>query len=206
MPVEAISIPPKAKQDAPPKGPTGTAARPSTSSRAKVTSLEDDIGAALVLVNLPLLVMPGLALDEAEIAALAISLNDQCRRSPRFKKYVEKALTITSGGQLATVGLMIGARRAVRFGALRVVMGPQSDFIAPVVDAGLGDQLRKMAKLPPEQPRNSPAPPEEQMSFADLMAAMGVAPTARNPEQPQAPFTGNITPDMMRPAPPVPDA
>ena len=82
-------------------------------------SLETQLGASLVMANLPLLMLdPTDALDEAEIKALAKAIDAQCKTSPRFRKYVMAALEVTSGGQLVTTVGIIGLRRLARHGIL----------------------------------------------------------------------------------------
>ena len=184
-PPEPLAAPPR--PDAPPKRGRGRSA--GSSPRASTRSLETEIGAALVQANLPLMVFaPRDALDEAEVVALARALDAQAKRSVTFRKYVQRALEITSGGELLTVGAMIMARRAARHGMLRVVGVP--DATAQFVDAQLGDALRSIAKVAEPAPAYAPAPPEASES-APSNGASG-------------PIT--ITPDMMRPAPPAPDA
>jgi hypothetical protein len=75
----------------------------------------------LVFVNLVLLSIPPLAVDalsQDEITALARAIDQQCRQSPRFRKYVEAMLATGSGAGLIGVVIMIGARRAARHGML----------------------------------------------------------------------------------------
>jgi hypothetical protein len=113
----------------------------SKAPRAKVTkprsarapSLKTEIAAFLTLTNTLVIMSPlgtrpvaaihdpavdverrGDELDEPEINALAGALDAQCRRSPRFRKYVESVLTVGAGGQLVTVLGIIATRRAAR--------------------------------------------------------------------------------------------
>lgn len=109
----------------------GGAPRPTT------RKLKDEIAAFLTMVNSVVLMTPlgtkptmaafdpniqpthvGDELDEYEIGALAASIDRQCQRSPRFRRYVERVLGVGSGGTLlATVGI-IATRRAARHGVI----------------------------------------------------------------------------------------
>jgi hypothetical protein len=111
--------------------------KPSTAPRRGPKSLAPEIAAFLALVNGIVIVSPlgtrpveaitdvnveatrvGDELDAVEIAALAASIDAQCRRSPRFRKYVEGVLNAGSGGTLVTVIALIAARRAARHGII----------------------------------------------------------------------------------------
>jgi hypothetical protein len=81
--------------------------------------------------------LPVDALDSVEIDALAISIDDQCKRSPRFRQYVLQALKVQSATSLIAVVGMIGARRAARHGMIPAPMAAQ-------VDAGVGVALAMM--------------------------------------------------------------
>lgn len=112
-----------------------TPKRRTPTRRAAPASLKPEIAAFLTTTNMLLLMSPlgtrpamaaydpsiptekvGDELDAYEIEALAGALDAQCRRSPRFRKYVERMLTVGAGGQLVTVVGMIAARRAARHG------------------------------------------------------------------------------------------
>jgi hypothetical protein len=86
----------------------------------KVVPLETQIGALLTSLNLFIALSPWRkdALDPAEVAALAKAIDQQAKASPRFRKYVEVAVSAGSGGQLLGVIIMIGVRRAARHGYL----------------------------------------------------------------------------------------
>lgn len=104
-----------------PKGSKTRERAPSRPPRApSTTSLRIRIGGMLVFVNVFVQMSPlkGDALDVVEIEALAKAIDEQCKQSPRFRKYVEAMLSAGSGGQLLGVCLIIGARRASRHGAL----------------------------------------------------------------------------------------
>jgi hypothetical protein len=101
--------------------PKRNGASPKTTPRASTSkstrSLETQIGATLVVINMMVASVPRLnadALDATEIQALAKSIDLQCKTSPRFRKYVEAALSAGSGAGLLGVCIMIGARRAAR--------------------------------------------------------------------------------------------
>lgn len=124
-------------------------ARAKTASGPK--SLAPEIAAFLTMANMLVIMTPlgtrpvaaiydpavplehlGDELDDGEIKSLASALDAQCRRSPRFKKYVERVLGVGSGGALITVLGMIAARRLARHGVI-----PNGD----VVDYSLGVTL-----------------------------------------------------------------
>lgn len=141
LPPEAVNdTAPKRRRGRPPKDPNApTPIRRAGGRRAR--SLETQIGAALMTFNLAFYVIPPLrndALDDAEIIALAKALDQQARVSPTFRKYLVAALEATSGGQLMTVGLIIGARRLARH-----------NIILPTeADATLGFVLENITAAP----------------------------------------------------------
>lgn len=127
-------------------------------------SLAPEISAFLSLVNGVLIVSPlgtrpieaitdvnvaptriGDELDAAEITALAAGIDAQCRRSPRFRKYVEMVLGAGSGGTLMTVIALIAARRAARHGMLP----PDVDAMAGMI---LAADVGALAGLSDDQP------------------------------------------------------
>ena len=67
-----------------------------------------------------------------------MSIDDQCKRSPRFKSYVLQALKVQSATSLLAVVAMIGGRRAARHGIIPEAMQPQQ------LDAALGIALQMM--------------------------------------------------------------
>lgn len=84
-------------------------------SRAR--SLEGQIGGMLFIVNTPLQLIPALqrdALDTVEITALAKAIDQECQKSPRFRKYVESALKVQGATSLISIISLIAARRVVR--------------------------------------------------------------------------------------------
>lgn len=112
--------------------------------RPTTRSLEPQIAATLMAFNLALYVVPPLQrdmMDEAEITALARAIDAQCKQQPRFRKMVEGALSVTSGGQLLGVLVIMGARRASRHGIL-----------PPDADGVFGSMLAASV--------NTPRPPE----------------------------------------------
>lgn len=124
-----------------PRGrPRGSRTRPDAPSRA---SLETRIAGMLILANSVVYFVPGLArdaLDPTEITALAKAIDSQARQSPRFRRYIEAALTAGSGGQLFGVMAIIGMRRASRHGLL-----------PPEIDGTLGAMLANQP-TPPAPP------------------------------------------------------
>lgn len=116
--------------------------RPSTSLRTRV-------GGMLTFVNMFVMVTPirGDALDPIEIDALAKAIDEQCKQSPRFRKYVESMLSAGSGGQLLGVCIVIGARRAARHGVL-----------PPDMDGYLGGMLAQEASRVGTPPASDDTP------------------------------------------------
>ena len=128
-------------------------------------SLQPEIAALLTMANAVIVLSPlgtrpveaiadpsitpervGDELDAAEIAALAGAIDAQCRRSPRFRRYVESVLGVGSGGALVTVVAMIAARRAARHGIL-------PPMIDPMLGMAMGsDGLAALAAMPAPPP------------------------------------------------------
>jgi hypothetical protein len=78
-------------------------------------SLRTQIGGMLQLVNMPIqIISPKNALDAVEIDALAKSLDEECQRSARFRKYMEQMLAVQGGTSLILVVGAIAGRRVVR--------------------------------------------------------------------------------------------
>ena len=114
--------------------------------RSTTRSLEPQIAATLMAFNFALYLVPPLAadrLDELEITALARAIDAQAKQSLRFRKMIEGALTVTSGGQLLGVAMIIGARRASRHGIL-----------PPEADGQLGAMLSASLNAPSPEPVN----------------------------------------------------
>lgn len=84
-------------------------------------------------------------LDQMEIAHLAKSLDAQCQRSPRFKKYVETFLGVAAGGGILTIVAMIVARRAARHG----IIDPSLDVTFGRAMQGDLSALAEFAPSPP---------------------------------------------------------
>ena len=142
-PKETVSTPPTESAPKRRGRPPGSKNR----SSARTPSLENQIGALLVSMNFVVMIIPPLsrdALDDAEITALARAIDQQCKTSPRFRKYVETALAAGSGGQLMTVALMIVARRASRHGIL-----PEN------LDPAIGTMLASQTGPAPRSPFNT---------------------------------------------------
>lgn len=92
---------------------------PGRATTAKTTSLKPQIAGMLMTLNLALYVIPPLrvdVMDEVEIEALARAIDEQAKRSIRFRQYLETALAAGSGGTLFGVLAIMGARRAARHG------------------------------------------------------------------------------------------
>jgi len=110
--------------------------RPASTTR----SLEPQIASTLMALNFVCYVIPALQadrLDELEITALARAIDAEARNSAQFRKLVNGALTITSGGQLLGVVAIIAARRASRHG-----------FLPPEADGQLRGMLASSANAP----------------------------------------------------------
>jgi hypothetical protein len=133
-------------------------------------SLRAEIGAFLMMANSLVIMSPigtrpveaitdpnvmperiGDELDAAEIDALAGALDAQCRRSPRFRKYVESVLGAGSGGALVTVLGIIAARRASRHGIAPPMLDPMLGMMLA------GDGISALTDMPPA-PDRSPDP------------------------------------------------
>lgn len=104
---------------------TGGERKPSSRPRTR-GSLKPQIAAMLMTMNLALLVIPPLRqdiLDAVEIEALARALDEQAKQDARFRKMLESALAMGSGGTLIGVCAIIGVRRAARHG----ILPPETD-------------------------------------------------------------------------------
>lgn len=128
--------PPKVQEtgETPPKGrsvPKAAPGRPST------RSLKTEISGLIMTLNVFIMMIPPVskdALDMVEMDALADALDDQCKRSQKFRKAMESALSAGAGGTLFGIVAIIGARRAARHG---VIGGEKSEE----VDQMLGNLL-----------------------------------------------------------------
>lgn len=81
-------------------------------------------------LNLCIMLIPPLSKDQmdmVEIDALAEALDEQAKRSARFRKALESALAAGSGGTLVGVMAIIGARRAARHGMIGGEQGQEVD-------------------------------------------------------------------------------
>lgn len=143
IPKEPVADTVPKRRGRPPRDPSAPV------QRRKARSLEGQIGSALVMANLPLMMFAtGDALDNAEIEALAKAIDAQCQSSPRFRKYVQAALDASSGGQLITVSGIIIARRMARH-----------EFILPKeADAQLGRVIGSVAAAAPMPEPSSEEP------------------------------------------------
>lgn len=139
----ASELPPT--QEVPPRRGPGRPRKDGSAPRRSTRSLETEIGSLLVMVNLFVMATPIRqdALDMYEISALAKGIDQQCKQSPRFRKYVEALLGAGSGGALMGVVIMIGARRASRHGLLPAE-----------VDAGLGAMIQTSVSKQPAEPNS----------------------------------------------------
>lgn len=141
-------------------------------------SLRPEIGAFLTLINSAVLMTPlgtrpleavtdpnviptrvGDELDAAEIDALASALDTQCQRSARFRKYVERMLSVGAGGQLVSVVGIIATRRAARHGLAPAALDPMLGMMLAGggLDA-LGNMTPPVAPEPPDTVTGELAP------------------------------------------------
>lgn len=92
-------------------------------------------------------------LDEYEIVALAAAIDQQCTRSPRFRKYVESALSVGSGGALiSTIGI-IATRRASRHGLAPAMLDPMLGIMLA------GGGLEALGNMTPPAPADTAPDP-----------------------------------------------
>ena len=111
------------------------------SSPSRGRSLETQIGGMLFIVNTPLQLIPVLqrdALDSVEITALARAIDQECQKSPKFRKYVESALKVQGATSLISIVGLIVARRVVRH---EIVPIPAEMGGAAGVDLTLGSLI-----------------------------------------------------------------
>jgi hypothetical protein len=127
----------------------GAPQRPSTRGKSsrrtprKPSSLVPELTGMLTILNAALIVSPlgtrpmeaidnpnvqptriGDELDAVEITALATAIDAQAKRSPRFRKAIERFLQAGAGGQLVGIAGIILARRAARHGLIPPSLDP----------------------------------------------------------------------------------
>jgi len=128
---------PEAVQDTGEVPPRRGPGRPPGSGAKSTKSLKTEISGLLMTLNLAIMLIPPLSRDQmdmVEIDALADALDEQAKKSVRFRKALETALAAGSGGTLIGVCAIIGARRAARHG----LIGGEN---AQEVDQTLGNML-----------------------------------------------------------------
>ncbi len=112
------SLPPETKQSSEGEAaPKRRGRPPGSKNRNTRASLKTEIGGTLTIVNTALAFSPFAkdALDPIEIEALATALDEECKRSASFRRYVEyMTRTVSGGGSLLGVVAIIGVRRAAR--------------------------------------------------------------------------------------------
>ena len=114
-----------------PRDDAGNIIRPDGSTskaagRSKV-NLEAQLNGFVTVINTFVnAYKPLYALDPIEVAALVKALNQQCQVSPKFRKYIEKALSGFGGVNLVGVLVLIATRRVARSGILPIAEGPIS--------------------------------------------------------------------------------
>lgn len=89
-----------------------------------VTQLDIGNGMAIPIPEMRQITL-GDELDELEIMHLAKSLDAQCQRSPRFKRYVETFLGAAAGGGILAIVGIIAARRVARHGIIDPSLDPK---------------------------------------------------------------------------------
>jgi hypothetical protein len=93
----------------------GTSTGTGTSTTRTRVNLEDQISGFIQLINTVVMAFkPIMALEPIESLALAKALNQQCQTSPKFRKYLEKALAGYGSANLFGVVAMIAVRRVAR--------------------------------------------------------------------------------------------
>lgn len=121
-----------AKRRGRPAGPNSGTRR--TGGRRSTGSLRTQIGSLLVTINLPIQLLSAKnALDRVEIDALAKSIDEECQRDARFRKYVEQMLAVQGGTSIVLVVGAIAGRRVARNNLISV---PE-----PIGNQGLDDML-----------------------------------------------------------------
>jgi hypothetical protein len=118
-------------------------------------SLKTEIGGTLTLLNMGVQLSPLSrdALDAIEINALAEGLDEEARKSPQFRKYLEYAIGVTgAGGNLYAVLAIIATRRAARHGYLPEVVDQQLGTLLAMSTGKLGDVDKMMAEMPEPSP------------------------------------------------------
>lgn len=146
-------VPPRARSNE--KKPT--ARKPTSGSGGGSSkSIKDDIAAILIYANMMLApVLKGDVMDDVEILALAKAIDDQAKKSPRFRAAIQRMLTAMGGTSLIGVCIMIIGRRAARHG-----------LIAGEWDANLGMALAVSQMTQAQQMEMMEA------QMAQMMAAM----------------------------------
>lgn len=113
-------VPPKAKEE-----------KPKPKRAPSQRGLTNDIAALLIQANLMLApVLRDDVMDDVEILALAKAVDDQAKKSPRFRKALMRMVEMSGGSGLFSITLIIVGRRAARHG-----------MISPDWDAKLGAYL-----------------------------------------------------------------
>jgi len=129
------------RETAPKRGPQKAAPRPST------RSLKSEIASTLMTINLVLLMIPPLRADQmdmVEIEALADALDEQARKSPKFRKALEGALMAGSGAGLIGIIAIIAGRRAARHG---MIPSEADQMLGNMLAAGASAKARAHAGL-----------------------------------------------------------
>lgn len=109
------------------KNRPATGAAPKRGGSASYQSRRKKIGGTLTMFNMALQMTPLSSdrLDPLEIDALAKSLDEEARKSPTFRKYLDAALGVTGAGGLWSILGLIAIRRGARHGILPAAFDAQ---------------------------------------------------------------------------------
>lgn len=150
-------------------------------------SLANDIGQALIVANIMAAPFLGSdALDDAEILALAKGMDEQAKRSPRFRRMIEGALAVSGAGGLIGVVALIAGRRLARHRA---------------IDPAWDQRLEAMLRL--QNTGVDPGNPEQMEAAAEAVAAMMAQQQEQQPQEqtphgyPESGIGTPITPERV---------
>lgn len=142
-------LPPDVRET-PPATRRGPGRPRGSTNRRSTKSLRPQIASTLMAMNLVVYLTPFNkdALDEVEIEALATALDEQAKQSPAFRRYLQGALGVASGGQLFGVLAIIGARRAARHGFMGIPAEADGQMRTLL-------QVRNVTPTPPPTPASA---------------------------------------------------
>lgn len=148
--------------ETPPKfGPVPPRKKPEPKKSTASRSMVNNIAALLIQTNLMLApLLKNDVMDDTEILALAKAVDDQAKKSPRFRKALVRMMEMSGGTGLVSISVIIIARRAARHG-----------YLSPDWDQKLGAYLA-LTQMTPQQMMAQMEEAVSQMGMADMMAAM----------------------------------